>query len=211
MRTPKTSRNGIRRQHGPSQQAFTRRLTKDDDPVHDPLRSSGDLLGRVRCLSSSEDHGLGTGVRIGSTDKGAEKGEEPGFGTASDAGELVHRSRVAPVSEPNPVPAWSATEVDDQTENDQSVVIGRHQLSARSVRSIVVYDNVPNESDDLQASGDDFRLSVKLDAKHIEDQEGQAEDGDPDGGVQVGPVGDDDRACAEFRGDREGVSNGVCT
>lgn len=58
----------------------------------------------------------------------------------------------------------------------------------------------PDERDDLETGGDDLGFTVKLDTEHVEHQERDTEDGDPDGGVQVGPVGDDDRTCAQLAG-----------
>lgn len=44
-----------------------------------------------------------------------EESEEPGFGSAPDTGEFSHCTWVLPVSEPNPVSAWSTPEVDDES------------------------------------------------------------------------------------------------
>jgi hypothetical protein len=49
----------------------TREPTKDDDPVHDPLGSPRDLLGRVGSFTGGQDDRLGTGVRVGGADEGA--------------------------------------------------------------------------------------------------------------------------------------------
>lgn len=43
--------------------------TKDDDPVHDPLGSPRDLLGRVGSFTGGQDDRLGTGVRVGGADE----------------------------------------------------------------------------------------------------------------------------------------------
>lgn len=44
-----------------------------------------------------------------------EEGEEPGFGSAPDTGEFSHSTWILPVSEPDPVPARSTPEVDDES------------------------------------------------------------------------------------------------
>jgi hypothetical protein len=71
MSTPKTSTYRHLSFVSRPQQCGRRRgrRTKDDDPVHDPLGSPRNLLGRVGSFTGGQDDRLGTSVRVGGADE----------------------------------------------------------------------------------------------------------------------------------------------
>lgn len=184
--SPGQSLGGVWNEHTDNERGTN---VEQANSVDDSFGSFGDLSSRVGGFRSGKHDDFGTRVRVSCVDKGSEEGQE----STERSGDIVvldKRSRVFPVSETDSVVGWCSSEIDHETQDEQA------DMSIQIKQQAPL--DLPDNGDNLDRTGEDLCLSVKVDGHVVEHDDGDEADGDPDSSVQVGPIGNDDGRSGEL-------------